>query len=95
MGRFTGSWAFAQRDALRRSTAQRTTARGIGTAVYYPISLHRQACFEPLGYGEGSMPVAEQACREVLALPVYPELAEEQIEHVIGSVLEFYGARVG
>jgi dTDP-4-amino-4,6-dideoxygalactose transaminase len=80
-----------RRDALQAHL----TERGVGNAVYYQIPLHLQACFAALGYAEGSLPLAEQASREVLALPVYPELTEPQIEHVVASVLEFYGAKVG
>ncbi len=79
-----------RRDELKEHLA----ARGIGNAVYYPISLHQQACFASLGYSQGSMPVAEQACREVLALPVYTELTDSQIDYVASCVLEFYGAKV-
>jgi dTDP-4-amino-4,6-dideoxygalactose transaminase len=64
--------------------------RGIGAAVYYPLSLHLQPCFEELGYEEGDFPVAEQASREVLALPVFPELVESEQEEVVHAFEEFY-----
>ncbi len=70
------------------------TEKGIGNAVYYPISLHQQSCFLDMGYKEGALPVSEQACREVLALPVYPELTEAQVDHVINTITAFYGAPV-
>jgi len=63
--------------------------RKIGNAVYYPLSLHQQECFAGLGYQEGDFPVSEQAARESLALPVYPELTDEQIAYVAGTVKEF------
>jgi dTDP-4-amino-4,6-dideoxygalactose transaminase len=66
------------RDAVK----QRLADRGIGSAVYYPLPLHLQTCFEYLGVGEGALPETERACREVLALPVYPELPEEQVRYV-------------
>lgn len=64
--------------------------KGIGTAVYYPIPLHLQKCFGSLGYREGQLPVAEQAAREVLSLPVYPELTQAQQDYVIDAIRGFY-----
>jgi dTDP-4-amino-4,6-dideoxygalactose transaminase len=63
---------------------------GIGHAVYYPIPLHRQACFAHLGYKEGSLPVSEQAAHEVLSLPIYPELTRAQLDRVVDAVRGFY-----
>jgi dTDP-4-amino-4,6-dideoxygalactose transaminase len=78
----------ARRDALRAHLAE----RGIATAVYYPIPLHLQACFASLGYRKGDFPVSEQLAAETLALPVYPQLAEEQIEHVAAGIASFYAS---
>ncbi len=62
----------------------------VSTAVYYPLPLHLQKCFSYLGYKEGDFPVAEKAAREVLALPIYPELTAEQQDYIVSSINEFY-----
>ena len=62
---------------------------GIGTAVYYPLSLHEQECFRPLGYGRGDFPESERAAAETLTLPIYPELTDEQIAYVAAKIKEF------
>jgi dTDP-4-amino-4,6-dideoxygalactose transaminase len=64
--------------------------KGIGTEVYYPVPLHRQECLKYLGYQEGDFPEAERACRELLALPVYPEVNEDQQHHVVQTVKEWF-----
>ena len=65
-------------------------ARGIGTAVYYPLPLHLQPCFTGLGHTRGDFPVAEAACERVLALPVYPELPEGSVEAVVDAIAAYY-----
>lgn len=77
-----------RRDELRAYLGE----RGIATGIYYPIPLHRQPCFEFLGYSEGDLPEAERASRDVLALPVIPEVTEEQLATVARAIREFYGA---
>jgi len=62
---------------------------GIGCEIYYPLSLHEQDCFKALGYKRGDFPVSEQAADTSIALPIYPELTDEQIQHVAGTVKEF------
>ena len=62
----------------------------VGCAIYYPIPLHLQMCFENLGYKQGDMPHSEKAALEVLSLPVYPELSRAQQERVVSVVADFY-----
>jgi dTDP-4-amino-4,6-dideoxygalactose transaminase len=75
-----------RRDELREFLA----ARRISTEIYYPIPLHLQPCFVYLGYREGDLPEAERAAREVLALPMFPELAENEQQWVVKSIADFY-----
>ncbi|WP_125152209.1 DegT/DnrJ/EryC1/StrS family aminotransferase [Clostridium rectalis] len=63
---------------------------GVGTSIYYPIPLHLQKCFSYLGYKEGDFPVAEKACKNVLALPIYPEITIEEVDYVCEKIKEFY-----
>jgi len=65
--------------------------KDIGSAVYYPLSLHLQKCFAELGHGQGDFPESERASAEVLSLPVYPELTDDQIRYVADSVIEAVG----
>jgi len=64
--------------------------QGISTAIYYPLPLHLQPCFSFLGYKRGDFPVAEEASKEVLSLPVYPDLEREEREYVVKKILEFF-----
>ncbi|MFH1235496.1 MAG: DegT/DnrJ/EryC1/StrS family aminotransferase, partial [Parcubacteria group bacterium] len=64
-------------------------SKGIPTMVYYPIPLHLQPAFSYLGYKAGDFPESERACKEVLSLPIYPELADRDTEQVVGSIMSF------
>ncbi len=75
-----------KRDELRQHLAD----KGVATAIHYPIPLHMQPVFQKLGYREGMFPVAEKAAKEVLSLPVFPEMTDSEINYVIESIIEFF-----
>ncbi len=74
------------RDNLRRYL----TSKGIGTLIYYPVPLHLQECFAYLRYKEGDMPNAEKAAKTTIAIPMFPEITEEEQRYVVNTIQDFF-----
>lgn len=82
---------FVVRTPKRDDLRSWLTERGIGTEVYYPAPLHLQPCFSSLGYKPGAFPIAERACREALALPMFPGISADQQATVVREIAAFLG----
>ncbi len=67
----------------RKDVMERLAEDGVRTLIHYPIPIHLQECYKSLGYKKGDFPVSEKCCEEILSLPMYPELAEEEIRYVV------------
>ena len=65
-------------------------SKEIQTSIYYPVPLHLQNCFKYLGYKKGDFPVAEKTCERILALPIYPEIENDEVDYVCSSIIDFY-----
>lgn len=83
---------FVIRTALRDQLRAALNEQGIGTEIYYPLPLHEQRCFQNLGYRTGDFPVVEQTAKECLALPIFPELTDEEQALVILRIREFFAS---
>ena len=86
---------YVVRAAMRDDLQKFLTERGVATRVYYPLALHMQPCFKFAGYSEGDLPVAEALCRDVLALPMYPELKADEQEMIVSAIADFYKKQSG
>ena len=82
---------FVVRTLRRDDLRSFLNKRGIGNEVYYPVPLHLQECFGYLGYKRGDLPESERAADEVLALPIFPELQDDEVQTVVAAIADFYG----
>jgi dTDP-4-amino-4,6-dideoxygalactose transaminase len=73
----------------RDELARYLKSKGIETVIHYPIPLHLQPAYKRLGYKPGDFPVTEKLVNEIISLPIYPELSEEQIAEVVAGITEF------
>ncbi|MFZ1501934.1 MAG: DegT/DnrJ/EryC1/StrS family aminotransferase, partial [Nitrospira sp.] len=78
-----------KRDELRGYLKE----QGVGSEVYYPLPLHLQSCYRDLGCQKGAFPQSERAAEEVLSLPIYAELSDEQLQYVVQTIASFYRKR--
>lgn len=88
-GRFHVWHQYVVRTSRRDQLREHLSSRGIGSEIYYPVPLHRQDALASLGYREGDFPEAERAAREVLALPIFAELREDEQQTVVAAIADF------
>jgi len=81
---------YVVRHCRRDELKEHLEANRVGCAIHYPVPLHLQKCYSPLGYKPGDFPVAEKTARECLCLPIYPEITGEQIERVVAVIKDFF-----
>jgi dTDP-4-amino-4,6-dideoxygalactose transaminase len=70
----------------RKEVIEKLALKGINPLIHYPIPIHLQECYRELGYKKGDFPVAEKCCEEIMSLPMYPELTEEEIKYVVDTI---------
>jgi dTDP-4-amino-4,6-dideoxygalactose transaminase len=86
-----GAWhLYVVRHPRRDELRSHLEKQGIGTGLHYPVPLHLQKCYAGLGHKAGDFPVAEAAARDCLSLPIYPELADAQVEQVARQIRDFF-----
>lgn len=88
-GHIWNQFTLRVRDGRRDELKEFLVSRQIGSEIYYPVPLHRQECFVEFRKRAGDLPVADQLAQEVLSIPVYPELRQEQLDEVIAAIAEF------
>ena len=81
---------YVVRVAGREEFAAELKREGISTAVQYPYALHLTDAYAHLGYKEGDLPVSEKACREIISLPLFPDILEEQVDYVVEKVRQYF-----
>ncbi len=81
---------YVVRHPRRDDLKKHLEAHKVGCALHYPLPLHLQKCYASLGHKAGDFPVTEKAARECLSLPIYPELTDDQVQHVAAVIKDFF-----
>jgi dTDP-4-amino-4,6-dideoxygalactose transaminase len=74
---------------MRDQLVTQSREKNIGCEIYYPVPMHLQQCFKHLGYKQGDLPEAEKASKEIMSLPIYPELSDTMKDYVVKHIIEF------